>query len=118
MDNNMIEIIGTLIAAIFVGIVTYLTPRIKNWLTVHTSSSSQQTIKLIINSFVQAAEQLLHDNDPDGSLRMEYVKNQLTALGIGLTSEIISMIEGSVWEVNNQNKKNIKYTKVESNGNS
>lgn len=118
MDNNMIEIIGKLIAAIFVGIVAYLTPKIKDWVEVHTSMSSQQTIKILIKSFVQAAEQILHDNDPDGSIRMEYVKNQLTALGIGLTSEIISMIEGSVWEVNNQNRKNIQQTRVESNGNS
>lgn len=117
MDNNMIEIIGKLLAAVVVGIMAYLTPKIKHWFEVNTTESSQKTIKLLIASFVQAAEQLLHDKDPDGSLRMEYVKNQLTALGIALTSEIVSMIEGAVWEVNNQNRKNIQ-KKVENNGNS
>lgn len=118
MDNNMIEIIGKLLAAVIVGIMAYLTPKIKHWFEVNTTESSQKTIKLLVVSFVQAAEQLLHDKDPDGSLRMEYVKNQLTSLGIALTSEIVSMIEGAVWEVNNQNKKNIQQKETEDNGNS
>ncbi len=104
MSDEMISIIGKLIAAIFVGIVAYLTPKIKDWFDVNTTHESQETIKLLVNSFVQAAEQLLHDEDPDGTKRMNYVKNQLTALGIGITSEVVSMIEGQVWEVNNKNK--------------
>lgn len=107
MSDTTISIIGKLIAAVFVGIVAYLTPKIKEWFEVHMTKTSQETIKILIDSFVQAAEQLLHDKDEDGSLRMDYVKNQLTALGIGLTSDIISMIEGAVWEVNNQNRKNV-----------
>lgn len=118
MDNNMIEIIGKLLAAVVVGIMAYLTPKIKLWFEVNTTESSQKMIKLLIASFVQAAEQLLHDKDPDGSLRMEYVKNQLTSLGITLTSKIVSIIEGAVWEVNNQNKKNIQQKETEDNGNS
>ncbi len=108
MSNEMISIIGKLIAAIFVGIIAYLTPKIKDWFDVNTTHSEQETIKLLISSFVQAAEQLLHDKDPDGTKRMNYVKNQLTALGIGITSEVVSMIEGAVWEVNNKNKSTSK----------
>lgn len=106
MSDQMISVIGKLIAAVFVGVVTYLAPRLKNWLEVHTSKSSQEQIKLLVTSFAEAAEQLLHDDDPDGSKRMDYVKNQLTALGIGLTSDVIAMIEGAVWGINNQNRKN------------
>lgn len=102
----MISIIGKLIAAVFVGVVTYLAPKIEAWLEAHTSKSDQEKIKLLITSFAEAAEQLLHDDDPDGSKRMDYVKNQLTAVGVGITSEVISMIEGAVWEINNQNRKN------------
>lgn len=109
MNDQLISIIGKLIAAIFVGVVTYLAPKAKAWFEVHTSESSQEQIKLLITSFAEAAEQLLHDEDPDGSKRMSYVKNQLTAVGVGLTSEVISMIEGAVWEINNQNRKNLSF---------
>lgn len=118
MNDEMISIVGKLIAAIFVGIVAYLTPKIKTWLDTHTSKTDKEKIKILIDSFVQAAEQLLHDKDPDGTLRMDYVKNQLTAFGIGLTSDIVSMIEGAVWEINNQNRKNLVIAKEISNGNS
>lgn len=107
MNDQQIALLGKLIAAVFVAVVTYLTPKIKSWLDVHTTKTSQQTIKIFIESFAQAAEQLLHDNDPDGSKRMDYVKNQLTEIGIGITSEVVSMIESAVWEINNQNKKNL-----------
>lgn len=117
MSNEMIETLGKLIAAIFVGIVAYLTPKIKAWFEVHTTKTSQETIKILIKSFVQAAEQLLHDTDDDGTKRMDYVKNQLTAIGIGITEDIVSMIEGAVWEVNNQNRHNPQ-NKVRKNGNS
>lgn len=107
MSDQMISIVGKLIAAVFVGVITYLAPKIKVWLETHTSKTDQEKIKLLITSFAEAAEQLLHDNDPDGSKRMQYVKNQLTAAGIGITADVVSMIEGAVWEINNQNRKNI-----------
>lgn len=116
MDNQIIEIIGKLIAAIFVGIIAYLTPKIKNWLQVHAIKTGEETLNILIPSFVQAAEQLLHNDDPTGQKRMDYVKKQLTELGVVLTSEIISMIEGAVWEVNNQNKKHVRQEKVVTNG--
>lgn len=106
MQNEIIDIVGRLIAAVFVGIIAYLTPKIKAWIDVHVTESSQQTIKTRIKSFAKAAEQLLHDDDPTGEKRMKYVKNQLDNIGIKVTEEIISMIEGQVWEINNQNRKN------------
>lgn len=118
MSDTTISIIGKLIAAVFVGIVAYLTPKIKEWFDVHTTKTSQETLKILIDSFVQAAEQLLHDEDPYGTLRMAYVKNQLNALGIRLTADIISMIEGAVWEVNNQNKMHATTKEGANNGNS
>lgn len=114
MSDQMISIIGKLIAAVLVGLIAYLTPKVKEWLEVHASKSSQETIKILITSFAEAAEQLLHDNDPDGSKRMQYVKNHLTAAGIEITSDIVSMIEGAVWEINNQNKKNFIITELDS----
>lgn len=117
MSDQTISIIGKLIAAVFVGVVTYLAPKIKKWLETHASKTDQEHIKILVTSFAEAAEQLLHDDDPDGTKRMNYVKNQLTALGIGITADVVSMIEGAVWEINNQNKKNPVSAEVISNGN-
>lgn len=108
MSEQIISIIGKLIAAIFVGVITYLTPKIKVWLETHASKTDQEKLKLLITSFAEAAEQLLHDNDEDGSLRMNYVKKQLSNMGIVITEDVVSMIEGAVWEINNQNRKNAK----------
>lgn len=105
MSNQTIAVIGELLGAFFVGLVLAITPKLRAWLTTHASKAEQERIKILIDSFVQAAEQLLYDKDDDGTMRMDYVKNQLTALGIGLTADVVSMIEGAVWEVNNQNRQ-------------
>lgn len=121
MSDQVISIIGKLIAAVFVGVVTYLAPKAKGWLEIHASKSSQEQTKLLITSFAEAAEQLLHDKDEDGSLRMDYVKKQLSDIGIMITDEIVAMIEGAVWEINNQNRKNftlVAENEVATNGNS
>lgn len=108
IDEKIISTIGELLGAVVAGAIIYLIPKIKDWIEVHTTKTSQQTIELLVRSFVQAAEQLLHDNDQNGEKRMEYVKNSLNSLGIEITKEVVSIIEGAVWEVNNQNKKNIR----------
>lgn len=108
IDEKIISTIGELLGAIVAGAIIYLIPKIKDWIEVHTTKTSQQTIEILIRSFVQAAEQLLHDDDPNGEKRMDYVKNALNSLGIEITKEVVSIIEGAVWEVNNQNKKNIR----------
>lgn len=118
MNDQQIAFLGKLIAAVFVAVVTYLTPKIKTWLEAHTTKTSQQTIKIFVDAFAQAAEQLMHDDDPSGKKRMDYVKNQLTAIGISITSEVVSMIESAVWGINNQNRKNLAGNiEVVSNGN-
>lgn len=104
MSDQMIDILGKLIAAVFVSLMAYFTPKIKRWLETHTNKTNQQQIEALVKSFVQAAEQLLHNDDPDGTKRMQYVKNELNALGVEINKEIIGMIEGQVWEVNNKNK--------------
>lgn len=105
MSDQMISIIGKLIAAAFVGVVTYLAPKVKMWLETHASKTEQEKVRILIQSFAEAAEQLLYESDDTGFKRMAYVKNQLTAVGIGITDEIVAMIESAVWEINNQNRK-------------
>lgn len=107
LDEKIITLIGEIIGAIFAGAVLYLIPKVKEWLEIRASKDTQETLKILIESFVRAAEQLLKDRDKDGSMRMNYVQDKLREIGIEITSDVISMIEASVWEVNNQNRKNI-----------
>lgn len=107
IDEKIIALIGELLGAIFAGTLIYLVPKFKTWLEARTSKDTQDALKVLIDSFVRAAEQLLKDCDEDGTMRMNYVQDKLRELGIEVTSDVISMIEGAVWEVNNQNKKNI-----------
>ena len=59
----------------------------------------------MVRAFAQAAEQLLHDADPTGQQRKQFVLNQLQEMGVEITEAVINMIEGAVWEINTENKK-------------
>lgn len=99
------EIIGKILATFFVACVVYLSPKVKNWLESNTDKATTDAIVTLVNSFAQAAEQLLHDNDPTGEKRMQYVEEALSDIGVVIDDQIISIIEGAVWKINNENKK-------------
>lgn len=65
----------------------------------------------LVQSFARAAEQLYHDQDPDGQKRQQFVQEQLRAMGVVITEAVINMIEGAVWEINTENKKALVQTK-------
>lgn len=107
INEKIVSIIGELLGAFFAGALLYLIPKFKVWIEAKTSKDTQDTLKTLIESFVRAAEQLLKNKDDDGTMRMNYVQDKLREIGIEITSDVISMIEAAVWEVNNQNRKNI-----------
>jgi len=49
---------------------------------------------------VEAAEQMLKDDDPDGTKRKAYVIEQLCVLGYTITEEINAYIESEVYKLN------------------
>ena len=103
--GNIYEIIGKLLAAVFVALVAYLTPKAKAWLEANASRDTQERLQQLVRSFARAAEQLYHDTDPTGEARNRFVREQLTALGVEVTESVINMIEGAVWEINTETKK-------------
>ena len=103
--GNIYEIIGKLLAAVFVALVAYLTPKAKAWLEANASRSTQERLQQLVRAFARAAEQLYHDTDPSGEARNRFVREQLTALGVEVTEAVLNMIEGAVWEINTENKK-------------
>ncbi|WP_305131407.1 phage holin, LLH family [uncultured Oscillibacter sp.] len=109
--ENLYEITGNLLAAFVVGLLAYLTPKVKAWMQAHTDAATQENIRKLVQSFARAAEQLYHDQDPDGQKRQQFVQEQLRAMGVVVTEAVINMIEGAVWEINMENKKALVQTK-------
>ncbi len=103
--ENLYEIIGKLLAAAFVALLAYLTPRVKEWLEARTGKDTQDRVRQLVESFTRAAEQLYHDTDPNGQKRKRFVMEQLQLLGVEITEAVLNMIEGSVWEINTETKK-------------
>ena len=103
--ENLYEITGNLLAAFVVGLLAYLTPKVNAWMQAHTDAATQENIRKLVQSFTRAAEQLYHDQDPDGQKRQQFVQEQLRAMGVVVTEAVINMIEGAVWEINTENKK-------------
>ncbi len=103
--ENLYEIIGKLLAAAFVALLAYLTPKVKKWLEARTDKDTQDRLRQLVESFTRAAEQLYHDTDTNGQKRKCFVMDQLQQLGVEITEAVLNMIEGSVWEINTENKK-------------
>ena len=109
--TNLYEITGKLLAAFVVGLLAYLTPKVKAWFKANTDAAVREDIWKLVQSFARAAEQLYHDQDPAGTQRKQFVQDQLRALGVEVTEAVINMIEGAVWEINTENKKALVQTK-------
>ena len=103
--NNIYEIIGNLLAAIVVVLLAYVAPKAKAWFEANASQATQERIQQMVTAFARAAEQMFHDIDPSGEQRSRFVRQQLSALGVEITSAVINMIESAVWEINTETKK-------------
>lgn len=102
---NLYETIGNLLAAFVVGMLAYLVPKVKSWLEAKTNKDTADWLMQLVTSFCRAAEQLYKAQDPDGTMRNQYVRTNLQALGIEITESVINMIESAVWEINTETKK-------------
>lgn len=102
---SIYEIIGKLLAAFVVGLFTCLVPKLRTWLETRTEKDFTDRIMQIVTSFSRAAEQLFKEQDPDGTKRNQYVREQLESLGIEITESVINMIESAVWEINTETRK-------------
>ena len=97
--------LARLLAVFAAGIVLYLAPKVREWFMSSSDKNTQERIHQMIVAFAKAAEQLFHDTDPSGAKRQQFVREQLSALGIEITEAVINMIEGAVWEINTETKK-------------
>ena len=103
--EQIYEIIGSLLGALVVGLLAYLTPKVKAWLEENADKTAQEVVLALVRSFCRAAEQLLKAEDPTGEQRKQYVIEQLRLLGVEITEAVLSMIEGEVWGINTETKR-------------
>lgn len=66
----------------------------------HLSEKEQAHLEKFITELVYAAEQMFYEDDEDGSIRLDYVEQQLIEAGYELTEAISAIIEAKVYELN------------------
>lgn len=64
------------------------------------SEKEQEHLEKFITELVSAAEQMFYGEDEDGSIRLNYVQQQLIEAGYDLTEAICAIIEAKVYELN------------------
>lgn len=95
----ILEVVMKLIAVLFVGIISYLTPKIKTLIENKIGSEKSAQLTKLVNTFVKSAEQLYADEKNYGAVKKKYVEEQLSALGYVLTEEINALIESAVFNL-------------------
>ena len=103
--EHIYEIIGKLLALAFLALLGWIAPKAREWFTANTSKAAQERLEQMVTAFARAAEQMFHNIDPTGEKRNQYVRQQLQAMGVEITSAVINMIESAVWEINTETKK-------------
>lgn len=96
----IIELIGKILGAAIVALLFFALKKLKEYIEVQKESIENKDLLLLIDSFVEAAEQMLKVDDPTGQKRKAYVVEQLTALGYAMNDQIEAYIEASVFELN------------------
>lgn len=102
MLNEIVTLLVKFVAFLLAGFILALIPRVKEWLDGKISQIDNETLALIVKSFVEAAEQMYKAEDPTGTKRKAYVEKNLTELGVKITEEINALIEQAVYQVNNK----------------
>lgn len=100
----ILESLGHIFGIIAALSVLVIFNKAGEYFTSRTSRTQQKLIAHFIDAFVKSADQLYHDADENGSIRMEYVRDHLEAIGININNEIESLVEAAVWNVNQSAK--------------
>ena len=107
--DEIIAIVGKVLAAAVVALFAYLVPKIKTLLEAKIGSEGTAKVLLLIENFVTAADQLYKaddpTDDPTGVIRKKYVEDQLKALGYAITDELNGFIESAVKKCNKEYNK-------------
>ena len=98
--NIIIKLVATLLAFGVAWVGKYLV----EWLKTNLDEKEEAILDQFIADLVAAAEQMHKKDDPDGKIRLEYVKTMLLEAGYEITDGIKATIESKVFEINLANK--------------
>lgn len=94
--NVIIKVLATLLALGLGWLGKYLISLVKAKLSV----AQAEKLDLFIAELVAAAEQLYKGKDPDGNIRLTYVKAMLVEAGYDITDAVKALIEAKVFDIN------------------
>jgi hypothetical protein len=96
MDEILTIIIRIAIIILSIG-ATWLTAWAKRYFTEKLGEEKTKKLDDIISTLTAAADQMLKTDDPDGSIRYQYVISELKNLGYTITDYIEAQIEARVY---------------------
>lgn len=97
--EDIIAIVGRLLGVVAVTVLCLIAPKVKAWLTAKIGVTNMGYLETLIGSLVKAADQLYKTEDPDGTIRNKYVKDEIQKLGYTITDEINALIEAKVFDL-------------------
>ena len=103
---NITPILEGVISLVVAILSIVVIPKIKVWLNSKLTSSQIETIKIIVKSAVEAAEQIYANSSKSGASKkqfvLEYVQKKLDKLGLSVDiKEIEVYLEQAVLEMKN-----------------
>lgn len=108
--ENVLAIMAKLIAAVFAGCVVYLVPKVREFLNEKIGTENAKAVESAVKVLVEAAEELLKDEDPTGEKRKSYVLEQVAALGIECDGYVNALIESFVRGLGHAAPETVKKT--------
>ena len=98
--EEIIDIIVKIAATLLALGIGYLGRFLVKWLKSILDEKGDAKLDMFIAELVAAAEQMYKKEDPDGSIRLDYVQEMLVAAGYDVTNAVQALIESKVFEIN------------------
>jgi len=102
--EQILDIIIKLAAALLAIGAGWLGRYLVRLLKTKLNDNQTEKLDLFISELVAAAEQMYKKNDPDGSVRLNYVQDMLIEAGYELTDAVEALIESKVFSINLVNR--------------
>ena len=94
--NTLIPLILKTYVIIFLVVIT---PKVKVLINKFLARNENDKLRSLVKTFVEAAEQMLKEQDPTGEKRKQYVVEQLQLLNVEITNYINALIEQEVLNI-------------------
>ncbi len=83
-------------AVVIVAATVLVLPRWRAWSAANLTEAELNALRVVVDTFVAAADQLFKKDDPDGFIRNDWVKEQLRKAGVIIDDIVNALIEASV----------------------